>query len=328
MRYHASIWLALGTAFLALAPGGTPGGSCMSCFLIQLECPDKVTRWTSYRESPEMAGLQESTMREPGSQARVSSPSPGASTDHTSDSPQPKWPERLKEFSRELQTLGEEPTRDGIREQVWSTLLSAFSLYLRIHASRLGRVSREDLEDLAAEKSLHLLRRIEAKKVNFSDPSLGEITNFISRTARNALLDLLREKARWVESPTGEQAEGNLPASITSFQPTETEPPDLQVERREFAGSLSACIERLKPRSRLIWFFRVFYGMASRDIAVHREIDLSVNHVDVVLKRARTTIRECVRQKGFEPREMPPGTFAELWKTFHLDRAQARGRIG
>jgi DNA-directed RNA polymerase specialized sigma24 family protein len=107
----------------------------------------------------------------------------------------------------------------------------------------------------------------------------------------------------------------------------EPDPPDVLVERREFAQALRECARRLQPRSRLIWFFRVFYGMSSKQIAVHPEIALQAAHVDVLLQRVRHAVRECMHANGFEPRDMPPGTFTELWKEFHLDRIVAVDRM-
>ena len=65
-----------------------------------------------------------------------------------------------------------------------------------------------------------------------------------------------------------------------------------------------------------IWFLRVFYGTSSKDIALHPKISLKVSHVDVLLQRSRQTIRKCMNRRGYEPRDMPPGTFVELWKSF------------
>ena len=60
--------------------------------------------------------------------------------------------------------------------------------------------------------------------------------------------------------------------------------------------------------------------MPSKDIAVHPELCLKASYVDVLLQRVRQAIRDCMLRKGFEAQDMPPGTFAELWGAFRLER--------
>ncbi len=231
----------------------------------------------------------------------------------------PKWPARLKECSSELCCSRGELSRDNARGQAWQILNAAILLYLRFHSAQLGKASREDLEDLAAEKSLDLLRRIESGRVDFSNPSPAQITSFISKVARNGLLDLLRESGRWVEPREEDQSEWDIGGTTGEDPQSALEPPSLRLERREFAAALRMCAERLDRRSRLAWFFRVFYGMSSKDIAVHPEIGLRVSHVDVLLLRARRMIRACMHRRGYEPHDMPLGTFVELWKTWRVE---------
>lgn len=100
------------------------------------------------------------------------------------------------------------------------------------------------------------------------------------------------------------------------------EQPDNLVERREFTAALRRCAAELDTRSRRIWFLRILCEMSSKKIATHPQVSLGVNHVDVLLYRARRMIRECMSTKGFEPGDMPPGTFIELWMSCGLDEAQ------
>jgi DNA-directed RNA polymerase specialized sigma24 family protein len=229
-----------------------------------------------------------------------------------------KWPSRLKEFSKELLNPRDEHSREEARGKVWKILNGAICLYIRLHASRLGRITREDREDMAADKSLHLLHRIESGGIDFSDRLPSEIAGFISRTVRNELLDFLRKEGRRVELIKEDRPEWDVCNTENGKTMSATVAPDVLVQRREFAEALRRCVELLDPRAALCWFFRVFYEMASRDIAVHPKIRLNAGHVDVLLQRSRKMIRDCVRRSGFDPHEMPPGTFIELWKTFRL----------
>lgn len=229
-----------------------------------------------------------------------------------------KWPLHLKELSRELQCPLDESSRKEARGKVWKILNGAICLYIRFHSARLGRISIEDREDLAAEKSLYLLLRIESGKTDFTDRSPSEIAGFLSKTARNELLSFLRRESRRPEPMSEDRTERGMFDREYGNVMSTTVAPDVLVERKEFAEALRRCVKLLNPRAGLCWFFRVFYGMASKDIAVHPRIQRKVGHVDVLLQRSRELIRDCVQKAGFYPREIPPGTFIELWKTFRL----------
>ena len=65
-----------------------------------------------------------------------------------------------------------------------------------------------------------------------------------------------------------------------------------------------------------MWFYRVFYGLATKEIARHPEISLAPAHVDVLLHRVRRVVRDCMDAKGHRVTELPPGTFVEIWRSF------------
>ena len=60
---------------------------------------------------------------------------------------------------------------------------------------------------------------------------------------------------------------------------------------------------------------------STKEIAAHPLVSLKAGHVNVLLHRAREAMRTCMRSKGHEPRDMPVGTFVELWKACRLDEA-------
>jgi len=233
-----------------------------------------------------------------------------------STSMSPKWPTRLREVSSELENPQDESSQRRASGEAWEILFSALSLYLRFHASRLGRVAPEDREDLAADKSLDLLRRIVSGKTDLSNRSSAEIESFLSKVARNGLLDFVRKAGRWVALGEEDGAKWGVRLAQQESTAARVDSPDGLVERREFAAALRRCTEQLSPRSRWIWFLRVFYGMSSKDIAVHPKISLRASHVDVLLQRSRQTVRKCMNRRGYESRDMPPGAFVELWKRF------------
>ncbi len=238
-----------------------------------------------------------------------------------------RWPDHLRRLALRLQA-GEADPNETDQTQAWLLLHAGLWRYLRVHASRISGCSPEDLEEIAARKALDLLLRITEGTWLLADRSRGEIAAFLSRTARNALIDRYRvrppEAGSANEGPDPwdrAQAGGQIHASaLTARQEPETT--DAAVERREFAEALRECAQRLQACSRAVWFFRVFYEMPSKQIARHPEVNLRADHVDVLLQRCRQIIRDCMQEKGFQPHDMPPGTFAELWRAFRCQGAE------
>jgi RNA polymerase sigma factor (sigma-70 family) len=238
----------------------------------------------------------------------------------------PRWPLRLKEISGELRHSSPDTSLDTARGEAWKILYLALSMYIRRHSAAFGRIPREDVEDLAAEKALELLGRVVSGVTDLSGPTPGEIGSFLSKVARNQLLDLLRRQGRRIEPVDDDNLERlDRSRRCEGLTMGGTDGPDARVERREFAQALRKCAEHLDARSRLIWLFRVFYSMATRDIAIHPKIRIKAGHVDVLLQRARLAIRDCMRRKDFDLREIPPGTFAELWRAFRPERTSIEG---
>lgn len=142
----------------------------------------------------------------------------------------------------------------------------------------------------------------------------GEMPGFLSTIARNGLVDVLKSNQRWV---TAEPQEIDATERVVTERAPAIDP-GVRHESEVFAGELRDCVENLAPRSRRIWFFRVFYDMPSKLIAAHPGIGLKAGHVDVVLQRARKAVRACMEKKGYNPEDMPPGTFVAMWRTFGL----------
>lgn len=234
-----------------------------------------------------------------------------------------KWPAQFKELCVELRRPRDSQSRDGARSRVWLLLNSLLSQYLRFHTSRLGRVPQEDLEDIASGKSLEIMRQIELGMWDVtSGTTPPQVTGYLSRVAKNGLVDRLREIGRRVEPTAENQPEWDVDVSGqggTTPMMGNPDPPDRQVERREFVEALRDCVHKMESRSRLVWFFRVLCGMSSKEIAAHPRLSLKPGHVDVILQRSREMMRNCMHQKGHEPHDMPVGTFVELWKTCQLD---------
>jgi RNA polymerase sigma factor (sigma-70 family) len=232
-----------------------------------------------------------------------------------SDLAGPRWAASLHDLIQQMRFHPDCADQQGIRRKTWLVIAFSVARYLRYHAPRVGRFSQEDLEDIASQKSLELIHSLDTRKGSLSALAPDEIPGFLSTVARRGLIDCLRTGSRW-ERPVDE--EDSAMEGQSDRLGITTDSPDTQVQRKEFALALGQCAEKLDARSRLIWFFRVFYDMPSKEIATHPEIRLKPSHVDVLLQRSRDALRRCMGERGFEPQDMPLGTFAELWKSFRL----------
>lgn len=232
----------------------------------------------------------------------------------------PRWPDQIAALCQELVALpadGPAPARDACKSALWLLLHDALTRFMDRQASRVGRVDRTDLEDLAAGKALDLLLNAESGKWDVYGRTGAEIAAFLSTVARNALIDWHRRRRREVSVADfetglrhdGGEAEGPLltDSGATGYEALE------RVAAGQFVVDLKSCAEKLAPRSRWAWFLRVFHEMPTRSIASHPAVNLKPGHVDVLLQRCRKAIRECMEQRGHDTDQLPPGTFVALW---------------
>jgi len=96
------------------------------------------------------------------------------------------------------------------------------------------------------------------------------------------------------------------------------------LERRRFVEALRDCAAQLKPRPRRIWFFRVFYGLSTREIALHPDVAIQPKGVDMLLHRTRQKIGACMERKGHRVAELPAGTFVEIWNMLQRERQECQ----
>jgi len=222
----------------------------------------------------------------------------------------PAWPEHLQSLATDLNSEA--------RGRFWLLLNLALAQRLHLHSRSVGWIPRERIQDLASEKALDLVGKLDCGTWNPSASSPGELVNFISTVARNALVDELRRE-RGRRAVSADRRDLHHPARGNPDAPA------LRVERKEFVSHLVACAEGLKPRHRSVWLLRVLYEMPSKSIAGHPEVLLKASHVDMILMRCRDRIRRCMQSKGHEVPVLPPGTFADLWKAFRLESSLGGG---
>ncbi|HKQ59950.1 MAG TPA: sigma-70 family RNA polymerase sigma factor [Candidatus Polarisedimenticolaceae bacterium] len=209
------------------------------------------------------------------------------------------WPARIVQLGGLSRGAADRTERERARAELWVLVNAALVRYTRLHARRYDGLGEEDLLELASSKALDLLRKLDEGIWDPTAATPAQLCALLSTLARNGLVDLLRTRPRFVVF----RAEPSRPADS----------PLLVEERRQFTHALCRCLERLTPRARRIWLLRACLELSSREIAHHPGVRASVATVDVMLLRCRQRIRGCLREKGYEPRDMPRGTFATLW---------------
>lgn len=228
----------------------------------------------------------------------------------------PVWPARLAEWAEALAAAHDSHARTRLRALLWPLLFDALAGFLVAHASHNRAVSHEDLEDLASEKALDLLQRIESGAWNVAGRSSAEISGYVSSVARFGLVDRTRRERRSVALEPGE-----FTWKSSEEHPRTAESPSASVEAREFIEALRHCAGALGARARRIWLCRAAYEMSSREIGALPEIGMTPQHVDVVVQRARQAIRHCLSERGHDRIDLPPGAFVALWSAVQaLDR--------
>ncbi|MGH9869860.1 MAG: sigma-70 family RNA polymerase sigma factor [Candidatus Polarisedimenticolia bacterium] len=210
-----------------------------------------------------------------------------------------RWPERLIELGRCWKDRGTSAQRDAVLGEMWLLIHGALLRYVRVHRP----LAAEEAVDIVADKAADLLLRLERGSWDPSVSSPAQVCAFLAAIARNGVVDHLRAH-RW---------EGDDPGVLEA---PHHETPASSFERLRFVETLRECAGRLAPRARMVWFFRVFYDMSSREIAVHREVRMTAAAVDMAFSRSRARITACMKSKGLQPGDMPPGTFTALWDAF------------
>ena len=226
----------------------------------------------------------------------------------------PRWGRLLAGLAARQRT----PDRPGrrARERLWVLLVMVLRRRIRAESRRLGPIDDDDLADLASEKALELIHRIDAGEWEPDSMPEEKIVGYVSSAARYGLIDTLRRSER---RATDLEPDIESVAAGAGVDSSGVEPPHVAAERAAFVDAIVSCAGNLTTTHRTIWLFRVFLDMPSKAIAAHPAVGLKPGHIDVILGRCRDRLRTCVQSAGYDVGHAPPGTFAALWKAFRLD---------
>lgn len=230
--------------------------------------------------------------------------------------PAPGWAKHLQTLCRDIARHPQQSASPESRTKAWQLVYFTLGRYLRYHAARMGRLAPEDVEDISSQKTLELMATVDTSSGRLLELEAAEMPAFLSTVARNGLVSWLKRRRRRVQPLDEIEVSGGERAVASVVQPARN------AESTEYAGALADCARALQPRALKVWYLRVFYDMASRDIADHPGVGLKPSHVDVVLYRAREAVRRCMESRGHDTRAMPAGTFVTLWSVFHPRRGE------
>jgi DNA-directed RNA polymerase specialized sigma24 family protein len=238
--------------------------------------------------------------------------------------PEARWPGRLRALASQWRAA-DATGRDTILAEFWHLLNLALHRHVRTQARRFGSLSSEDIVDIATDKAVDLLGRLEDGRWDPASEGEERTAGFLAVVARNGVVDRLRRLGR------EQDASGALPAGPERSAGLPDDPGDpigAAIDGGRYARALVECARGLTARARQAWILRVFGGMTSEEIARHPCVNTSVGGVHLMLHRCRHRLKRCLASKGFEPARMPAGTFVALWDLVEGDRraAAARGK--
>lgn len=228
------------------------------------------------------------------------------------------WPRRVRELAESLERAGRGANPAGVRAELWRLLGVALAAHVRREMRRLGRVEDEDVVDIAAEKCIDLMRKIDEGTWRPQNLHPYRVRAYVRSVARNGLVDLLRRRGRFSPRPL-DAADAEVGAPVTEGWPVGGGAFDDGAEREEFVDALLECVSEWSPRDRRVWMMRVFFEMPSRAIGAHPAVGTREANVDVILQRCRARLRDGMMRRGHDIKSVPEGTFATLWERFERE---------
>ncbi len=218
---------------------------------------------------------------------------------------QAAWPQRIIELA------GRWSTGNGDRElilvELWPLLKLAVAQYIRIHVRTMGPIDEDEVHDLAAEKALCLVVKLESGDWTPSADAPARVRAMLSTVARHGLIDHLRSH--------GPQR------MVANFDPsgvanTTARSAEAVADARRYASAIRECVNRLGPRAGTVWVLRVLLELPSKQVATHAAVDRKPEAVDMIFSRARAKVMGCLQRKGYSADNVPPGAFVHLWDAF------------
>ncbi len=229
------------------------------------------------------------------------------------------WPRQVCELASRLEReKRSEEHSSCARAELWRLLGLALAASIRMEMKSLGRLEDEDVVDIAAEKCIDLMRRIDEGAWRPQSLHPHRVRAYVRSVARNGLVDVLRRRGRIRMRPL-EGADEELGDAMTPGTYRSHRAFDDRAERDEFVDAVLDCVSEWSPRDRRVWMMRVFFEMPSRMIGAHPAVGTRPANVDVILQRCRARLRAWMTRRGHDITSVPTGTFAALWERFERE---------
>jgi RNA polymerase sigma-70 factor (ECF subfamily) len=136
------------------------------------------------------------------------------------------------------------------------------------------------------------------------------LKTWIFAILKNKLIDLLRKEkhitaASQLEEGNGIQGESLIEKLFDDHghwhkheRPLKWQQPDSGIENEHFWRVFDACLNALPERYGRLFMMREFLELTSAEICINEEI--SANHLNVTLYRARLRLRECLEDNWYQ----------------------------
>jgi RNA polymerase sigma-70 factor (ECF subfamily) len=155
------------------------------------------------------------------------------------------------------------------------------------------RLRNESLaEDLVSDTLLALLEKPEGFR------GLSSLRTYATSILKHKMIDQLRRREREVQVEPLD-AQDNEDA----WQPTAIQDdaaawlqPERSMEHRQLLEALQCCVDCLPPRMGRVFLMREWQGCDVSSICA--ELDITANHCNVMLYRARMQLRDCLQKNG------------------------------
>ena len=178
-------------------------------------------------------------------------------------------------MKRSAETCMDDQARDSLLAQSIQDELSAESLFnkysARVYYLALRQLrSTADAEDVRAETFLRVVRALQKQQVRLPDA----VGSFVLGTARNVILELLREPHRLKHDHEIPDVPEFLPAAVDE----------------DVASAIETVIRRLKPRERDFLRLHYYEDLGKEEIA--RRIGIDQERVRLIKHRTLKSFRE------------------------------------
>lgn len=165
----------------------------------------------------------------------------------------------------------------------------------RIYGYLLGMVCDPEVaNDLFQETFLRVLAALRKERASYTRQ--GRWLSWVLRIARNAALDYLRSRRRWLDVTLND---GEDEVSFWDRVPDEALGADEMLEETEQQDRLAACIERLPPEQREVLLLRQEAALTFREIA--ELTGVSINTALGRMRYALLNLRKMMQQTQKHP---------------------------